>query len=115
MVWGCIMDGQRGPLVVLEYPGGRGRGMNSKRYQEQVLEGVLKDFYNEMKAMKGRVIFQQDGTLSHTSILTTTWFSHENIPLLCHPPNSPGLNPIKPIWHELKKLTCALPFPPQYN
>jgi transposase len=106
------MDGRRGPLVVLEYPGGRGGGMNSKRYQEQVLEGVLKDFYNEMKATRGRVIFQQDGTSSHTSISTTTWFSRENIPLLFHSPNSPDLNPIKPVWHELKKLLCALPSPP---
>jgi hypothetical protein len=28
MVWGCIIRGQKGPLVVLEYPGGRGGGMN---------------------------------------------------------------------------------------
>ena len=34
MVWGCIIEGRKGPLVVLEYPGGRGGGMNSKRYQE---------------------------------------------------------------------------------
>jgi hypothetical protein len=27
MVWGCIMKGRKGPLVVLEYPGGRGGGM----------------------------------------------------------------------------------------
>ena len=32
MVWGCIMNGQKGPLVVLEYPGGKGGGMNSSRY-----------------------------------------------------------------------------------
>ena len=40
MVWGCIMEGRKGPLVVLEYPGGKGGGMNSKRYCEQVLEGL---------------------------------------------------------------------------
>ena len=26
MVWGCIMEGVKGPLVILEYPGGRGGG-----------------------------------------------------------------------------------------
>ena len=44
MVWGCIMDGRKGPLLVLEYPGGKGGGMNTKRYCEQVLNGVLKEF-----------------------------------------------------------------------
>ena len=32
MVWGCIIKGQKGPLVVLEYPGGKGGGMNTARY-----------------------------------------------------------------------------------
>ena len=34
MVWGCIMKGQKGPLIVLEYLGGKGGGMNSACYQE---------------------------------------------------------------------------------
>ena len=29
MIWGCIVEGKKGPLVVLEYPGGKGGGMNS--------------------------------------------------------------------------------------
>jgi len=45
MVWGCIMKGSKGPLVVLEYPGGKGGGMNAKQYQEQVLEAKLHDYY----------------------------------------------------------------------
>lgn len=32
MVWDCIMEGRKGPLIVLEYPGGKGGGMNTKRY-----------------------------------------------------------------------------------
>jgi hypothetical protein len=32
MVWACIMKGRKGPLVVLEYPGGKGGGMNTRRY-----------------------------------------------------------------------------------
>jgi hypothetical protein len=39
--------GVKGPLVVLEYPGGKGGGMDSNRYREQVLEGVLLEFYEE--------------------------------------------------------------------
>lgn len=31
MVWGCIMKGKKGPLTVLEYPGGRG-GESTQRF-----------------------------------------------------------------------------------
>jgi len=67
MVWGCIMDGRKDPLVVLEYPGGRGGGMSSARYQEQVLEKALKPFYTQMDHQRGPIAFQQDGAPSHTS------------------------------------------------
>ncbi|KAF9052094.1 hypothetical protein BJ165DRAFT_1314160, partial [Panaeolus papilionaceus] len=65
MVWGCIMQGEKGPLVVLEYPGGRGGGMTSTQYQEQVLDGVFQDFYDKMKKKRGTIYFQQDGAPSH--------------------------------------------------
>ncbi|KAJ3537592.1 hypothetical protein NMY22_g5533 [Coprinellus aureogranulatus] len=80
MVWGCIMDGEKGPLVVLEYPGGRGGGMNSKRYQEQVLEGVLRQYYAEMKKRKRM----------------------HKIKTFPHPSSLPDVSPIEPVWHELK-------------
>jgi hypothetical protein len=34
------------------------------------------------------------------------------IPLLYHPPNSPDLSPIEPVWHELKKIIRHLQHPP---
>ena len=40
------------------------------------------------------------------------WFSTAGILLLYHPPSSPDLNPIEPVWHELKKVLHALPHPP---
>ena len=39
MVWGCIMKGQKDPLIVLEYPGGKGGGINSAHYQERCWMG----------------------------------------------------------------------------
>lgn len=112
MVWGSIIRGQKGPLVVLEYPGGKGNGMNSARYQEQVLEGALLCFYNEMKALKGTVYVQQDNTPSHTSKTTKKWFTAHGIPLLYHLPSSPDVNPIERVWHELKQRLRSLPHPP---
>jgi hypothetical protein len=57
MLWGCIMKGRKGPLVVLEYPGGRGGGMTAKQYQDQVLEPILKPFYEQMTTERGQVLF----------------------------------------------------------
>jgi hypothetical protein len=58
MVWGCIIEGRKGPLVVLEYPGGKGGGMNSTCYQDRVLEPVLKAFYMQMNHERQMVYFQ---------------------------------------------------------
>ena len=78
--------------------------MNSKRYCEQVLEGALGDFYAEMKQAHGRIQFQQDNAPCHTSKRTKKWLGDHSISLLYHPPNSPDLSPIEPVWHELKKI-----------
>ena len=112
MVWGCIIEGRKGPLVVLKYPGGRGGGMNSKRYQEQVLCPVLLDFYRQLDQERKHVKFQQDGASCHRSKSTLKWFTDHHIPLFPHPPSSPDLNPIEPIWHELKTIIRRLPHPP---
>ena len=40
------------------------------------------------------------------------WFSTAGILLLYRPPSSPDLNPIEPVWHELKKVLHAPPYPP---
>ncbi|PPQ72084.1 hypothetical protein CVT25_013905 [Psilocybe cyanescens] len=97
MVWGCIMEGKKGPLVVLAYPGGKGGGMNTSRYQNQVLNPVLKPFYTQMKAQKGNIQFQQDNAASHRSKSTMKWFADNQIPLFGHTASSPNLNPIEPV------------------
>ncbi|GLB45817.1 putative DDE superfamily endonuclease [Lyophyllum shimeji] len=112
MVWGCIILGEKGPLVVLDYPGGRGGGMNTQRYREQVLEGPLLEFHMRMKATRGTITFQQDNAPSHTSKATKKWFASHGIPLLYHPSGSPDLNPIEPVWHEPKSRLRNLPHPP---
>ncbi|KAF5353056.1 hypothetical protein D9758_008811 [Tetrapyrgos nigripes] len=112
MVWGCIMKGKKGLLVVLEYPGGKGGGMNAKRYIEQVLEGKLEQFYEDMRSDRDGVVFQQDGTLSHTAKSMKKWLRDHGITLFPHPPSSPDISPIKCVWHELKKLVRAREHPP---
>ncbi|KAJ3523873.1 hypothetical protein NMY22_g11245 [Coprinellus aureogranulatus] len=109
MVWGCIAKGRKGPLVVLEYPGGRGGGMNTQRYISQVLEPQLKPFFEKMKKERRGPIFQQDGASCHKSKTTLRWLASNGIPLMDHPSKSPDVSPIEPVWLELKKMLRARP------
>jgi transposase len=112
MVWGCIGLGWKGPLVVLEYPGGRGGGMTAARYQEQVLEVHLKDIYYDLERDLGDIRFQHDGAASHRAKSTEAWLKQHGITLLFHPASSPDLNPIERIWYELKKTLRHRTHPP---
>jgi hypothetical protein len=75
MIWGCIMKNSKGLMVVLEYPGGKGGGMNAERYQEQVLERKLYNYYMDRMEKMGQVKFQQDGAPSHTAHSTKAWLA----------------------------------------
>jgi transposase len=112
MVWGCIIEGHKGPLVVLEYPGGKGGGMNTIRYQDQVLNPFLKAFYMQMNNERQTVYFQQDGAASHRSKSTMKWFAENKVSLFKHPASSPDLNPIEPVWLDLKNILRHLTHPP---
>ena len=112
MVWGCIMSGRKGPLIVLEYPGGKGGRMNSSRYQRQVLNGVLQPFFLQEKQRMPSLSFQHDNAPSHSSKSTKRWFIKHGIPLFPHPPSSPDVNPIEPLWHVLKNIIHHRKHPP---
>lgn len=80
--------------------------------RHRFLERVLKDFHAEMTEERGNILFMQDGAPSHRDGRTKEWLRDHNIPLLFHPPSSPDLNPIEPVWHEVKKIIRALPKQP---
>ena len=112
MVWGCFTQNKKGPLVVLEYPGGKGGGMNTSRYIDQVLSGPLLTFYHNMKRSRRYMKLQQDNAPCHTSKKTMQWMSKNRIALFDHPPSSPDLNPIENIWHLLKNHVRSRPRTP---
>ena len=112
MVWGCIMEGRKGPIVVLNYPGGRGGGMTAHRYQEQVLDGPLHEFYQEMCEERGLAVFQEDGASCHRAKSTCAWLKCNSIESFPHPAASPDLSPIEPLWNTLKNIIRARPHPP---
>ncbi len=112
MVWGCIMEDRKGPLVVLDYPGGKGGGMTAARYQSQILDGPLHDFYQEMCEERGIAVFQEDGASCHTAKSTKEWLARNSVESFPHPAKSPDMSPIEPLWNTLKTILRARSHPP---
>jgi hypothetical protein len=61
--------------------------MNSERYQTQVLDAHLFDFYQQMSEERGLVFFQQDGAPvtpleKHTRVASTKLSRHFSAPCI---------------------------------
>jgi transposase len=48
----------------------------------------------------------------HKSKMTCKWLRDNHIDTFPHPPSSPDMNPIEPVWWELKKGIRSRPFLP---
>lgn len=103
MCWSCIMKDKKGPIIILEYPGGQGGGMTAKRYQEQVLRPVVIDFYRKAFEERDFVLFEQDGAPSHTAKSTIRFLEQHDIETMPQPPSSPDVVPLESLWHILKR------------
>ncbi|KAI0364255.1 hypothetical protein BV20DRAFT_956609 [Pilatotrama ljubarskyi] len=51
----------------------------------------------------------EDGALAHKAKVTAQARSQLGIKQLTHPPSSPDLNPIEPLWFKLKKQVQDMP------
>lgn len=118
MVWGCIAHGKKGPLVRLDLPrsqnstlgGGHRGGLDAKRYVEQILQGPLLAFYKQMQDQTGkRMLVVEDGAPAHKAKIAAQARRRLGIARLEHPPSSPDLNPIEPLWFKLKKRVQDTP------
>jgi hypothetical protein len=112
MVWACIANGRKGPIIRLEAKPSTstkkiqkgGGGINAEIYANQVILGPLKDFWMELKKEQGKEVFVvEDGAPAHKGKIAQAARKAVGICRLSHPPNSPDLNPIEPIWRLLKK------------
>jgi transposase len=121
MVWGAIAHGHKGPLIKLnmeeemeENAKGKGkkkgRGLNGAKYVSQVLRGPLGEFCEEVEMQTGcEVLVVEDGAPGHTSKVAKQARAELGIKTLTHPPKSPDLNPIEPLWHLLKIRIADIP------
>lgn len=95
MVWGCMSARGLGRLSFIKGT------VNAQKYQELLETSLLpstQDLYPD-----GDFVFQQDGASSHTAKSTKNWLSDRHIITLNWPANSPDLNVIETVWHEMKR------------
>ena len=75
--------------------------MTSESYTA-ILEDTLVPFINDVYPDGHRLI--QDNDPKHTSKLTKKWLAENHVNWYQTPPESPDLNPIEMVWHELKEF-----------
>ncbi|KAF5312015.1 hypothetical protein D9619_003841 [Psilocybe cf. subviscida] len=118
MVWACITHNRKGPIIRIktvpqltdENGKKKGGGLNAERYAKQIVSGPLKRFWASVEKDTGPgVCVVEDGAPCHRGIPAKTAKIKAGFPIMDHPPSSPDLNPIEPLWLLLKNCVADIP------
>ena len=104
MVWGCFVNNQPGPLVLVE-----GK-LNSDGYIK-ILQKNLLPFLSQLEP--NAYIFQEDNAPIHTAKKVAKWKDENRITSFSWPAQSPDLNPIEHVWDRLERGIRGRTTPPK--
>ncbi len=99
MVWGCFAASGPEWLAIIDGT------MNSALYQKILKENVRPSVC-DLK-LKHTWVMQQDNDRKHTSKSTSEWLKKDKIKVLEWLSQSPDLNPIEMLWHDVKQSIHA--------
>lgn len=94
MVWGCVSAFGVGSLEFID-------GKMNKWHYLNILKRNLKQSAEQM-GIKNNYCFYGDNDPKHTSRIAQEWLLHNCPKVIQTPPQSPDLNIIENVWHELK-------------